>query len=83
MDPERSRILADRVAAWAVGTGIGLMAMMLTWLIGNRLASLAWDPPVGPTVALVAAIGVGVTATSLAGLRLDRSLRREARDLRN
>lgn len=76
MDAERSRILADRVAAWAVGTGIGLMAMMLTWLIGNRLASLAWDPPVGPTVALLAAIVVGVTATSLAGLRLDRSLRR-------
>ncbi|MGZ8582964.1 MAG: hypothetical protein ACXWX4_07015 [Actinomycetota bacterium] len=76
MDAERSRILADRVAAWAVGTGIGLMAMMLTWLIGNRLASLVWDPPVGPTVALLAAIGVGVIATALAGLRLDRSLRR-------
>ena len=76
MDAERSRIVADRLSAWAVGMGVGLIAMMLTWLIGNRLAGLAWDPPVGPTVALVAAIGVGVIATSIAGLRLDRSVRR-------
>ena len=76
MDVERSRIRADRVSAWAVGVGIGLIAMMVSWLVGNRLASLAWDPPVGPTVALSVAIGVGMLATTIAGRRLDRSVRR-------
>lgn len=76
MDGKRSRIRADRVSAWAVGVGVGLIAMMLTWLIGNRVATLAWDPPVGPTVALIAAIVVGMLATSIAGVRLDRSVPR-------
>ena len=75
-DMERSRIRADRVSAWAVGVGIGLIAMMVSWLVGNRIASFAWDPPVGPTVALAAAIGVGMIATTIAGRRLDRSVRR-------
>jgi hypothetical protein len=43
-----SRDRADRVAAWATGSGIGLMALMVTWLIGNRLAALAWDPRWAP-----------------------------------
>jgi len=76
MDLERSRIRADRVSAWVVGVGIGLIAMMVSWLLGNRIASLAWVPPVGPTVALSAAIGVGMLATTIAGRRLDRSVRR-------
>lgn len=63
---------ADRVAAWATGTGIGLIAYMLTWLIGNRLSGLLWDPPVGPTVAFAAAIAVGVTTAVLSGRRLVR-----------
>jgi hypothetical protein len=76
MSAERSRVRADRVSAWAVGVGIGLIAMMLTWLIGNRLTALAWDAPVGPTVALITAIGAGAMTTCIAGLRLDRSVRR-------
>jgi hypothetical protein len=75
MADERSSIRADRVSAWAVGVGVGLIAMMVTWLIGNRLTALAWDPPAGPTIALVVAIGAGVAATCVAGLRLDRSVR--------
>lgn len=76
MPAERSRIRADRASAWAVGVGVGLIAMMLTWLIGNRLIALALDPPVGPTVALISAVVAGVLATCIAGLRLDRSVRR-------
>lgn len=76
MSAERSRVRADRVSAWAVGVGVGLIAMMLTWLIGNRLAALAWDPPVGPTVALISAVGAGLITACIAGLRLDRSVRR-------
>ncbi|MDH5223561.1 MAG: hypothetical protein OEW66_01250 [Actinomycetota bacterium] len=76
MATERSRVRADRVSAWAIGVGIGLIAMMLTWLIGNRLAGLAFDAPTGPVVALGAAVGVGVLATSITGFRLDRSVRR-------
>ena len=72
----RSRIRADRVSAWAVGVGVGLIAMMLTWLVGNRLAAIVWEPPFGPTVALISAIAVGVVATFLSGVRLDRSVRR-------
>lgn len=68
--PERER--ADRVAAWATGSGIGLVALMLTWLIGNRLAALAWDAPVGPTVAILAAVVVGAVTAVAAGARLAR-----------
>jgi hypothetical protein len=67
-----SRDRADRVAAWATGSGIGLMALMVTWLIGNRLAALAWDPPVGPTVAFVGAILVGAVTAVVSGRRLAR-----------
>jgi hypothetical protein len=63
---------ADRVAAWATGSGIGLIALMLTWLIGNRLAAMVWGPPVGPTVALVGAILVGTVTAVIFGRRLAR-----------
>jgi hypothetical protein len=75
MDAGSSRIRADRVAAWAVGVGVGLIATMLTWLIGNRVAALAWESPVGPTIALMTAIATGMLATWIVGLRLDRSVR--------
>lgn len=63
---------ADRVAAWATGSGIGLMGLILIWLIGNRITALIWDPPMGPAVAFVAAILVGIVTTVVAGLRLAR-----------
>jgi hypothetical protein len=35
-----------------------------------------WDTPVGPTVAFIGAILVGIVATVVAGIRLVRSARR-------
>jgi hypothetical protein len=67
--------LADRIAAWATGVGIGLMVMMLTWLGGVRLAEIAWEPPIGPTVAFVAAIVAGLVAAGWCAVRLDRRMR--------
>lgn len=61
---------ADSVSAWAIGIGVGLIALQLTWLIGNRLSDLVWDPPVGPTIAFAAAILVGIIVSVIAGRRL-------------
>ncbi len=61
---------ADLVSAWAVGIGIGLIALQVTWLIANRLASLLWEAPVGPTVAFTLAMLVGVAVSIIAGKRL-------------
>ena len=73
---ERERGRADGVAAWAVGIGVGLIALMLTWIVGNRIAMVVWDTTVGPTVAFVGAILVGIVATVIAGIQLVRSGRR-------
>jgi hypothetical protein len=66
MTADRSEV----VAALATGAGIGLIALMLAWLVGNRLAGLVWDAPVGPTVAFVTAIAVGVGVGIVSGRRL-------------
>lgn len=71
MSDERS----EAVAAWATGVGIGLIVLMLVWLVGNRLAGLVWDPPVGPTVAFLGAIGVGAITAVVAGARLAHRVR--------
>jgi len=71
---ERSR--ADDVAAWAVGIGVGMIALMLTWIVGNRIAMVVWDAPVGPTVALIGAILVAIVVTVVAVIQLVRSGRR-------
>ena len=63
---------ADSVSAWAIGIGVGLIALQLTWLIGNRLTGLIWGPPVGPTVAFGLAIVVGIVVSVIAGRRLVR-----------
>jgi hypothetical protein len=70
---QREHGRADGVAAWAVGIGVGLIALMLTWIVGNRIATVVWDAPVGPTVAFIGAILVGIVATVVAGIRLVRS----------
>jgi hypothetical protein len=67
---------AEIVAARATGVGIGLIALMLVWLIGNRLAGLLWEPPVGPTVAFAGAIAAGVATAIEAGRRLAGRARR-------
>ena len=63
---------ADRLAAWATGIGIGLIALMVAWLIGSRLAGLVWDPPLGPVVAFLGAIVVGAATAVISGQRLAR-----------
>jgi hypothetical protein len=67
-----SRERADRVAAWATGAGIGLTTLMVVWLVGNRLAGLVWDPPVGPVVAFAGAVIVGAVTAVVSGRRLAR-----------
>ncbi len=76
MPDGRERGRADGVAAWAVGIGIGLIALMLTWIVGNRIATAVWDAPVGPTVAFIGAMLVAIVVTMVAGVGLGRSGRR-------
>ena len=65
---------ADSVSAYAIGVGAGLVALQITWLILNRLTSLVWGPPLGPTIAFASAIIVGVIVSIIAGRRLARSV---------
>ena len=66
---------AEIVAARAIGVGIGFIVLMVTWLVGNRVAGLFWDPPTGPTVAFVSAIVAGVATALVTGSRLAARVR--------
>jgi hypothetical protein len=48
---------------------------MVVWLVGNRLAAIVWDPPVGPIVAFGGAVVIGVVTTLVSGRRLSRHQR--------
>ena len=72
MSVDRSEV----VAAQGVGVGIGLIALMLTWLVGSRLAELVWEPPVGPVVAFVTAVVAGVVNSIVFAYRLSERVRR-------
>lgn len=61
---------ADSVAAIAIGIGVGLIALQLTWLIANRLTSLVWEAPLGPTIAFASAILTGIVVSIVVGRRL-------------
>lgn len=74
-----SELRAELIAARAVGVGIGLITLMLAWLVGNRMTALAWDPPVGPTVAFVGAIAIGMATAIVSGRRLATRVRDETR----
>lgn len=63
----------DRLAARATAVGVGAIVLMLTWIVGQRIAALLWTPPVGPTVAVLTAVAVGTVAAVLAGRRLART----------
>ena len=63
---------SDRVAAVATGVGAGLIALTLVWLAGNRLAATAWEPPVGPIVALTVAVLLGAMTATVIARRLLR-----------
>ena len=75
MSTIRDAMWAERVAAWMIGLGIGLIALMVTWLIGSRLAGSVWEPPVGPTVAFIGAIVVGLVVAVWSAVRLDHRVR--------
>lgn len=66
---------AERVAAWTIGLGVGLIALMIAWLVGSRLAASVWEAPVGPTVAFIGAIVVGLVVAVWSAVRLDRRVR--------
>jgi hypothetical protein len=65
------------------GLGVGLVALMLTWLVGHRLAGLIWDPPTGPIVGLGTAMFVGAITTLAAGRRLSRAVAEEDEESRS
>ncbi|MBI2168891.1 MAG: hypothetical protein HYU28_05240 [Actinobacteria bacterium] len=63
---------ADLIAARATGAGIGALAFMVTWLVGNRITvPLLGDAP-GAWLALGLALGAGIIVTLVAGARLTR-----------
>jgi hypothetical protein len=63
---------ADRVAAQATGVGVGLLAFMITWLIGARVTDQIWGPPSSAVVALVTSVVVGIAVSVVAVRRLIR-----------
>ncbi|NMM25235.1 MAG: hypothetical protein HHJ11_17470 [Phycicoccus sp.] len=69
---------ADRVAAQATGVGVGLLAFMITWLIGARVTVHIWGPPSSAVVALVTAVVVGLAVSVVMGRRLVRQQISEA-----
>jgi hypothetical protein len=64
------RLAADGWAAGATGVGIGLITLMVTWVVGERLTALVLRPPAGPTVAMVSAVALGVVVAVVSGRRL-------------
>jgi len=71
-DPKRR---PDAVAAWATGFGIGTAAFMLTWIVVNRVAAIWLSSPVGPLVAMAAALTAGAVIALVQGWRLSRGVR--------
>jgi hypothetical protein len=60
----------DITAARVIGIGAGLIALMVTWLVGNRLFGAFIESPTGPIVAFATAVAVGVITALVAGRRL-------------
>jgi membrane protein implicated in regulation of membrane protease activity len=66
---------ADRMARRATAVGAGLLLLMPAWLVAVRVTALLWDPPVGPTVAMLTAIAICVVAATAVNRRLRRAQR--------
>ncbi len=71
----RSR--ANLAAAWTTGLGVGLIGLMVTWLVMNRLTGLFMDAPEGPILAFGTAVGIGFFVTAIAGKRLAQTVEAE------
>jgi hypothetical protein len=67
----------DIAAARTVGVGVGLIALMLMWLVGNRLFGAFLDPPAGPVAAFVTAGAAGLVTAVVAGRRLTAAAARD------
>lgn len=65
---------ADSVAAWAVGIGVGLIVLQLSWLLLQRITSYIWQPPVGPVLSISLAVVFGLSASIFAIRRLVRQM---------
>jgi len=63
---------ADRVAARATGVGVGVLAFMITWLVGARVTELIWGPPSSAVIAMAIAVVVGIAMAVVAGRGLVR-----------
>jgi hypothetical protein len=72
----RSR--AELTAAWTTGFGVGLIGLMVTWLVMNRVTSLFMDAPEGPVLAFGTAVGVGFFVTAIVGKHLTNTVKAEA-----
>lgn len=70
---------ADRVAARVTGIGVGLLAFMITWLVGARITERAWEQPLAAVIAMSIALVVGAAVAVVAGRRLLRRITTEAR----
>ena len=73
---------ADRVAARATGVGVGLLAFMITWLVGARVSEQLWGPPSSAVVAMAIAVAVGFVVSVVAGQRLVCRQRSESQGTR-
>lgn len=63
-------VRSDLLAARATGVGIGLIVLMVSWLVANRVFTIAWGVPVGPMVAFGLAIVVGLVTSVIAARAL-------------
>ena len=68
----------DRVMcrATGAGAGVGLLALMVTWIVAARIAEAAADPPTGPVAALIVSLITGTVVAIAATRRLADSLHR-------
>lgn len=73
---------ADRVAARATGVGVGLLAFMISWLVGARVTEQLWGPPSSAVVAMAIAVAVGIVVSVVAGHRLVRRQHSESQETR-
>lgn len=63
----------ERVAGWAVGTGIGSAVSIVTWVVASRLTDLWLSVPLGPIIAFGSALIAGIGVALERGMVLSRT----------
>lgn len=61
--------LADRMFAWTVSIGEGLIVFMLVWLVGARVTELFWAQPAAAITAMASALLAATLWTGWRGAR--------------